>query len=149
MRNEVVGNFKGGEKQKTPAIELLKPRVEAWILARKNHIHLDKVRSTIGSQNGNYHSFSLLFFFCYLVLIHLWNELIRKKAYQSETIVFTVSYTLRRDQKNGSYSYIQEKLIYWNCFGGPVVKSPRFKLRVVWVRYLLWELGSHMLCSTA
>lgn len=93
-----MGNFKGREKQKTPAIELLKQRVEAWILARKNHTHLDKVRSTIGSQDGNYHSFSLLFFFfCYLVLIHLCNELIRKKANQSENIVFTVSYTLRRD----------------------------------------------------
>ena len=50
MRNEVVGNFKGGEKQKSPAMELLKQRVETWILARKNHIDLDKVSSTIGSQ---------------------------------------------------------------------------------------------------
>ena len=58
-----MGNFKGGEKQKTPAIELLKQRVEACILARKNHIHLDKVSSTIGSQNGNYHYFSLSSFF--------------------------------------------------------------------------------------
>lgn len=64
-----MGNFKGGEKQKTPAVELLKQRVEACILARKNHIHLDKVSSTIGSQNVIIIiSLSPLFFFFFVTL---------------------------------------------------------------------------------
>ena len=118
MRNEVVGNFKGGEKQKSPAMELLKQRVETWILARKNHIHLDKVSSTIGSQKGNYHSFPLsLSFFCYLVLTHLCNELIRKKTNQSENIVFTMSYTLRRDKKKWDIFLYSRKIdileLFW------------------------------------
>lgn len=49
-----MGNFKGEENQ-TPAVELFKQEVEAWCVAKSNHIPLDKSGSVIGSQNGKYH----------------------------------------------------------------------------------------------
>lgn len=94
--------LKEGRNKQTSAVELLKQRVEAWILAKKNHIHLELYNRKPEWELSSFFSLSFLFLFClfcYLVVTYLCNELTGKKTSQSENIVFTMSYTLRRDKE--------------------------------------------------
>ena len=89
-----------GRNKQTSAVELLKQRVEAWILAKKNHIHLELCSRKPEWELLPFFSLSFFFvLFCYLILTYLCNELTGKKSSQSENIVFTMSYTLRRDKE--------------------------------------------------